>query len=199
MTRLFLAVCILAVNFSFAQTAPVSAETKSNQLNDRYLLMKSSSQTFQDYKVIKEVVLDGFWRQVLDSVRSQKNSMREATEKITQLEASLHAIEATLKKEHEEAAEIIHASTHISVLGIEFKKSVFLTILTFVLAAFVIGVGLIIAKMKMMSTNMKEKILIADLVTKEYDDFKRKALEKQTKLSRELQNERNKLEELRTR
>ena len=37
------------------------------------------------------------------------------------------------------------------------------------------------------------------MITHEYEEFKRKTLEKQTKLSRELQSERNKMEELKIR
>jgi hypothetical protein len=44
---------------------------------------------------------------------------------------------------------------------------------------------------------MKEKELIAHTLTQEFEEYKKKALEKQTKLSRELQNERNRLVDMR--
>lgn len=198
MNRLFLAITLLASSLSYAQPASVSQEEKNYTLNERYSLMKSKSQTFQDYKVIKEFVLDGVWKIVVDTVSGQKIRLAKSQEKISELEASLQSVEMTLKKEREASAEIVYDSIHISVLGIDFKKGTFLTLSIFVLAACVVMISFIAGRMRLMSVNMKEKIVIADLVTHEYEEFKRRALEKQTKLSRELQNERNKLEEIKT-
>lgn len=196
MPRLLIIFSLLASHLSFSQPASVSLEGKDHTLAERYHLMKSNSQTFQDYKVIKEFVLDGVWKIVMDSVKGQRLLIAQSRATISQLEANLQSALLTLKKERESAAEVVHDSTHISILGIDFKKSTFLTLSTFVFAAFVLIIGFIVGKMKLMYANMKEKILVADMITHEYEEFKRKALEKQTKLSRELQNERNRIEEL---
>ncbi len=196
MPRLLIIFSLLASHLSFSQPASVSLEGKDHTLAERYHLMKSNSQTFQDYKVIKEFVLDGVWEIVMDSVKGQRLLIKQSEENKMQLEAHLLSVEMTLKKEREAAAEIQHDSTHISILGIDFKKSTFLTFATFVLAAFVLLISIAVGNMKVMRTRMKEKIVIADMITHEYEEFKRKALEKQTKLSRELQNERNRIEEL---
>ncbi|MEK6780347.1 MAG: hypothetical protein AABY93_01490 [Bacteroidota bacterium] len=196
MTRLFLAISLLTANLSFAQPASISLEGKNNTLNERYHLMKSNSQTFQDYKVIKEFVLDGVWKIVMDSVKKQRLTIVQSHETISQLEANLKSVELTLKKERESAAEVVYGSIHISILGFDFRKSVFLTLLTFVFAGFVIVISFAIGNMNVMRTRMKEKMVIADVVSNEYEEFKRKTLEKQMKLSRELQTERNRIEEL---
>ena len=51
--------------------------------------------------------------------------------------------------------------------------------------------------MKMLQGDLKEKALIADSIAHEFEEFKKKSMEKQTKLSRELQNERNKWQDYR--
>jgi len=197
MIRPFLAMSLLAANLSFAQPASVSLEGKNNTLDERYHLMKTNSQTFQDYKVIKAYVLDGVWKIAMDTVKFQKGAIAQSKDKISELEASLQASELTLKKERDDAASIQHNSTHISVLGIDFAKSSFLTLASFLLAGLVAAIVFITGKMRLMGTHLKEKVMVADMIANEYDDFKRRALDKQMKLSRELQNERNKLEELR--
>ena len=196
MARLILSICLLASHLSFSQPASISLEGKDHTLTERYHLMKSNSQTFQDYKVIKEIVLDGVWKIVMDSVKRQRLLIKQSEENKMQLAANLLSVEMTLKKERETATEVQYNSTHISILGIDFKKSTFLTLATFVLAAFVLLISITVGNMKVMRTRMKEKIMIADMITHEYEEFKRKTLEKQTKLSRELQNERNRIEEL---
>jgi len=50
-----------------------------------------------------------------------------------------------------------------------------------------------LTKIKLVQATAKEKIIIADAVTREFDEFKKKAMEKQIKLARELQDERNKV------
>lgn len=199
MARLLFFIGLLASTLSFAQIANVSQEAKNQGLSERYKLMKSNSQTFQDYKVIKEITLDGFWKIVMDSVNGQNILVAKTKENNARLEADLNVAELTLKKEREAASQVLYDSTHISIVGIDFSKKVFLIITSVILVAFVLLISFIIGNMKLMRSNMKEKIVIADLISHEYEGFKRKTLEKQTKLSRELQNERNKLEELKTR
>jgi uncharacterized membrane protein len=66
--------------------------------------------------------------------------------------------------------------------------------------AILIIAGLVLAgvlySMKVLKKNLNEKEELASAISNEYEDYKRKAMDKQTKLSRELQNERNKLQEL---
>ena len=196
MSRIIFSLCLLTSHLSFSQQASLALEAKDHSLTERYELMKSNSQTFQDYKVIKEFVLDGVWKIVVDSVKKQQLLLKQSSEHVSRLEASLKAVELTLKKERESAAEVVFDSTHISLLGIDFNKSTFLMLLSFVFAGCVILISLTLGRMKVMRIKMKEKMLMADLINNEYDEFKRKTLEKQTKLLRELQTERNKIEEL---
>jgi Skp family chaperone for outer membrane proteins len=83
------------------------------------------------------------------------------------------------------------------VLGIPFTKGFFILFVAAVIGALAIVLSIAFARVKIASSLVKEKTLIADSTVLEFDDFKKKAMEKQTKLSRELQNERNKWQEYR--
>jgi hypothetical protein len=93
--------------------------------------------------------------------------------------------------------EITFDSNHISVLGIPFGKGTFIFLSAALIAGLVIALFAMLGRMKVLNSGMKEKALIAHTLTQEFEEYKRKALEKQTKLSRELQNERNKIAEQR--
>lgn len=199
MARLFVTVCCLLVSvFTLAQSQPthVALAGKTHSLDQRYYLMKSNSQTYQDYKVIKEFVLEGFWKIVMDSVGEQRKLLAQAQQQITQLKVSLQSAENTLQREREASAQVVHDSTHVGLLGFDMRKSSFLSLVTFVFAGFIGVIGLMAGRMKLMAVHTKEKVVVADIISHEFEDFKRRSLEKQTKLSRELQNERNKIEEL---
>ena len=92
--------------------------------------------------------------------------------------------------------EIVHASTHIRVLGIDFDKGFFAGMVGIILLILGLVIAGIVYTMKMIRKNLTEKEDLMNTLSAEYEDYKRKAMDKQTKLSRELQNERNKLQEL---
>ncbi|MBL7875050.1 MAG: hypothetical protein JNL53_05270 [Cyclobacteriaceae bacterium] len=181
----------------FAQSAVKAIEDKDLNLKDRYQVMKSGSQTYEDYKVIKEYILDGFWKITLDSVNKQQASINDLESRITALEGELLASQKAIKEQQASVEEIVYDSKHISVIGIPFGKGAFLILTAIVVGALAIVIVTIMGRMKIARATMKEKELIAHTLTQEFDEYKKKALEKQTKLSRELQNERNKLFEMR--
>lgn len=177
-----------------AQTANNEILAKNDQtLKDRFLLMKSKSQSYQDYKVIKEYVLDGVLKIIQDSLQAKDAALRNVKADVNRLKEELNQANIALKQKEQSMEDVVYASTHISVIGIDFKKQTFLTIIVVLFLVLLAGVGLMSARLKMMHRSMREKAELFEITSKEYEDYKRKALEKQTKLSRELQDERNKM------
>ncbi len=190
---------ILTAGFigAFGQQSATDALKPDNQtLRERYLLMKMKSETYQDYNVIKKTTLDGMWRIVEDSVRAKQAVINQSKEEISRLKAELDNNTATLKAKEDSMKDIEYASTHITVLGIDFTKSFFGGLVGVLLLLAALAVAAVIYYMKIMRRDLAEKEDLANTISKEYEDYKRKAMDKQTKLSRELQNERNKLQEL---
>lgn len=189
--------CLIIAMPVFAQNPAPGSEALAKDtktLNERFVVLKEKSQSFKDYKVIKEVVLDAYWRLIMDSVRAQKVSIVKARQSITALDSSLADIKRQLQQKQDSMEAVEHASTHITVMGIDFQKGVFVTIIGILIAALVILIGVVLARLKMIHRSYKEKADTVDELNHEYEEFKRKAMDKQTKLSRELQDERNKLQ-----
>jgi hypothetical protein len=161
-------------------------------LDDRFSLVKAKSQSFQDYKVIKEFVLEGFWKITKDSVNKGKASLREAKAKIAQLENDVQVAKDNLKQKEASIEGITYDSTHISVIGIPFTKSAFIILVTVVVVGLVLALLALLGALRFTRSSMKERALTVDLLTKEFDEYKKKALDKETKILRQLQDERNK-------
>ena len=189
-------ICLAIYSFSFGQ-ATVDPLQENYSLKDRYAIMKAKSQTYQNYKVIKESVLDGVWKITQDSLNAKQAAIRSANQQIAQLKGEVQKVHGDMKAKDASVAEIVFDSAHINVLGIDFSKSVFLTIIGILIAALVAALVFIIARMKVLDKSIREKALTISMVSNEYEEYKKKAMEKQTKLSRELQDERNRLQELR--
>lgn len=161
-------------------------------LRERYGIMKSKSQTFKDYKVIKESVLDGVWKIAQDTLAGKQANLNQAKRDIDTLKKSLNETKLALQQKEDSMAETLHASTHISVIGIDVGKGTFLTIVGIIIAGLILLTLSVLARMKLLSKSVQERKLAVTMVTNEYEEYKRKAMEKQMKLSRELQDERNK-------
>jgi hypothetical protein len=177
--------------------APVVEQTDEDQANytlrERFTIMKTKSQNYREYKVIKETVLDGVWKIIRDSIAAKDAAIRKAKQDIAALNGQLGGVQDNLKQKEASMTEILYDSTHITVLGIDMEKGTFLTFIAVLLGALAVVVGTVIGRMKLMTKTLQEKKLAVNMVTNEYEDYKRKAMDKQTKLSRELQDERNKL------
>jgi hypothetical protein len=199
MIKLFATFFSLLVAFELtAQQPGAEALAKDNKtLHERYVILKEKSQTFKDYKVIKETVFDGMWVVISDSLKASKRNMNQAKLSIAALDSSLAKIKIQLQEKQDSMKEVEHASTHITILGIDFKKSVFGTMIAIVLLGLLAFIGVLIARLKVIHKSYREKADTVEEISHEYEDFKRKAMEKQTKLSRELQDERNKLQQMR--
>jgi len=196
MRPLILFACLLAGQAAFAQTPVTPADPKKPGLAEQYFQLKKSSSTFEDYKVIKEYALDVMWKSISDSIREERLKIRKANEQIATLQNDINTLRASLKMKEDSMQDVEFASTHISVFGVDFTKTMFLVIVALVVAGFVLLIAAMTGRLKWMYYAMKEKMDGLNMITTEYEEFKRKALEKQMKLSRELQNERNKLSEV---
>lgn len=178
--------------------AEASLEKNTNTLEERYFIMKNKSETFNEYKVIKEYILDGMWKLTQDSIQHQQALLQQAREEITQLKSQVAATAAALQLKEDSMEEVVHASTHINVLGISFGKNAFLGLVAAIMGGLVLVIALVTGRMKLVYTSLKEKMDLEHSLSREFENYKRNALEKQMKLSRELQDERNRLEEMRS-
>jgi hypothetical protein len=192
----FLLICVMIVSVSFAQPATDALKNDNQTLRERYLVMKTKSQNYQDYKVIKENLLDAWWKIVLDSVQAKQNSIRTANANIAKLQSELDQNKQALTAKEASMQDIVHSSTHIRVLGIEFDKGFFAGLVGSVILILALAIAVIMYTLKLSRNTLKEKADLAEGISREFEEYKRKAMDKQTKLSRELQNERNRLQEL---
>lgn len=189
----FLLIGLVVSTTGFSQKAS-DALVGEHSLRERYFIMKSKSQTYGEYKVIKESILDGVWKIIQDTIAAKEISIKSASTNITNLKSQLSQTEKTLKEKEQSMEEVLHASTHINVLGIDLPKGAFISIVAITVAGLLVLLGLIIARMKVQSKILSERNLAVNALSHEFDEYKHRAMDRQTKLSRELQDERNKLQ-----
>ena len=137
--------------------------------------------------------MDGVWKIANDTIAAKEASIKAAQANISKLKAELDKSLEAYKAKEKSMEEIMHASTHINVIGIDFNKGTFITTVAVIVAGLLVMLGLVIGRMKLQANSLAERNLAVSALTHEFDEYKHRAMERQTKLSRELQDERNKL------
>ena len=189
-------VSLLFATHLLAQSPAQEALEGQKTPEQRYDVMKSKSQTYGDYKVIKEYILDGVWKISLDSIRAARAARRNAEDAILSLKKELENTRYALRQKEADQAEIVYDSNHISLLGIGFEKATFVGLMSVIITGLLLLLGMLTGKLRLVTSSVREKMELLSATHAEFDDYKRKALDRQTKLSRELQTERNRLMEL---
>lgn len=192
-------IVLLFISFAtiVAQPAVVALEGKTMSPQDRFQLLKANSVSYSDYKIIHEKTLDGVWAILTDTLTRHDQLLHEASTKITHLQSEISFVRSELKTRENAMADIEFASTHMTVMGINFSKSGFL-FTTFMIFLALSGTAVVLGvHAKSMVHFVNESKVMVKTTTDEFDDYKRKAMDKYLKISRELQTERNKLSEIR--
>ena len=117
--------CWVALQTLSAQPAQTTVDLQKATLAERFQIMKSKSQTYEEYKVVKETVLDGVWKIVMDSLNFRKAQLHESGATIATLEHGLRSTQEALKQKEASLQDLIFDGTHISLLGINFGKKTF--------------------------------------------------------------------------
>lgn len=196
---LLVAVVLLLISAPVISQSESSTETSADQtLKVRFQEMLDKSESYTEYKVIKKTNLTLYSRAVQDSLkvnRSEigklKNIVNDQESQISQLSTRITDLESQLKKSEE-------LREGLSFLGINIHKTTYhLIVWTIIGALAAFGVfsytSFIRSNIVRSKTNKEYKTLEV-----EFEEFKKKSQEKQLKVARELQTERNRVEELKT-
>ena len=179
--------------------APLVPEVIDPSLKGQYEALLSKSKTYYTYKLINPVRLTAFYRSVADSISKERVSSRSAQAKITAQARTIDTLNSQIKG-NESSLESTNAKVNeISFLGIPFSKTTYNTLVWSIIIVLALALAFVVIRSAKNIHEAKYRTELYEEVSKEYQTFKVKANEKEKKLARELQDERNKLDELRTR
>lgn len=176
----------------------VSAQSRealegNHNLKDRFEIMKDKAESYNDYKVIKNSILDGVWKISMDSIAKLKNDLRTANATIAKVNGEIKGASDKVKAAETAMEASTYERTHMSLFGMHIAKGVFVTTSIVVVVALIIALLTVLSTFNVLRRSNREKELTIHGIMSEFDAFRKKALEKEVKISRELQSERNKL------
>lgn len=186
---------------SESNTALVPASTEEfiwpeENLTTQYNYLMERSETYNDYKVIKNIRIDTFWELVKDSVQILKNNLAGSEITINDQQAEIAGLKQTISANEASMANTEFMMTHIRFLGIDFSKSAYITINVAIVAGLILLLGFGFIQFNFNWQTTKQKVADYAKLEEDFGEFRSNSLEKQIKLSRELQTERNTLEQI---
>lgn len=185
--------CVYLLSVTLATAQSNEALEGNHTLNQRFELMKEKAESYNDYKVIKNTILNGVWKISMDSIAKVKSDLRTANATIAKLNGEIQGAADKVKAAEASMEQSAYERTHMTVFGMHIAKGVFVTTSLIVVVALVIALLTVLSTFNVLRRSNREKELTIHGIMSEFDAFRKKALEKEVKISRELQSERNKL------
>ena len=176
----------------------VNITVYSQKLDDQFQILNESSQTFKDYKVIKINELNDFWEIVLDSIQTNRDYNAGIVSRNKAQEEEIIQLREELAKNNLALQSMEYETSHIDVLGVPLSKTSYKIINFVIIIVLILGSGFLFLNLQERGRTAKVKIKAFETLESNFEEYKKATLEKQMKLRRELQTERNRLEQIRS-
>jgi len=182
------------------RTTYLTRDTVKNtdpSLNGQYRFMLSRTRTSADgYKMVAGYRIDQLWKSVSDTLRKERTALKGVQQKLTEQEKMVSYLKTEISGKDASLTENTNKVNEIRFLGIAFEKGTYNIIVWSIIGILAIGLIIVIATSGKNITEAKHRSQLYNEISDEYQAYKAKAVEKERKLARELQDERNKLDEL---
>lgn len=185
---LFLSLCLALTGNSIAQ----DRNTGKNPVDEDFSNLIENSNDYQGYKVVdyNELVnlknkTAQYFSTLSDEIVTQRNTIDQQQDQIAQLREDLENTKQELERVNAE-------KDAITFLGMPFSKGSYMSLMWGIIGLLVLALLFFIYRYKQSHAHTVEARNKLHSTEKEFDAYREKALEKEQRLGRQLQDERNK-------
>lgn len=182
-----------------SQTTNRKIDTVQNSdfsLNGQYQFMLSRSKTINGFKLINPYRLTGVWKSVTDSLQKNKTAMAKANAQIIAQEKSIEALKTQISEQEIQLTASSNKVDEINFLGMHFTKGTYNMMVWSIILILGLALFIVITRSAKNIMEARHRTELYEEISSEFQQYKSKANEKERKLARELQDERNIVEEL---
>jgi len=190
-THLLLALTLLFF-ISNLQSQTAKKFIDSVSINNQFENLIKNSNKYQDYKVVKLNWLLKLKSNINDSILASKEEILNATNTINNQKQKIDSLNTSLSTTKNEITTLKTQITTIQFLGIDFEKGLFKTIMLSIIGGLILFLLFFISKFKQSISITKQTKRNLKEVEDEYEEHRKKALEREQKVMRRLQDELNK-------
>mgnify|MGYP006200645681 CR=1 FL=1 len=185
---------LFTITLSFAQDSiQNSAQASMNGSLDKqfdYVVQKSNN--FQEYKVVKKDFLTILKRNSLDSVNRFKTELADLKNEFSNHATIVKQLKDTLKTTQTELDKLKIAQDNVSFFGAPISKTNYNLIMWGIVSVLLLILVIFVFQLKGSKSIASDAKNALEKLEDDYEEYKRKALEKEQKLGRQLQDEINK-------
>lgn len=195
----------LLVIILFLFSAPIASHSQSTEesssdqsLRTQFQEMLDKSESYTEYKVIKRSNLSQYSKAVQDSLRANRSEINNLKSTASDQNSQISTLSKRITDLETQLAQSEELRESLSFLGLNLNKATYHTmvwLIISVLAAFGVFAYTSFIRSNKITAKTKKEYKVLEV---EYEEHKKKSHEKQIKMGRELQTERNRVEELKT-
>lgn len=187
----FAAVALFFITLSiYSQSNIKLIDTVSIKNQFEYVL--DNSKALQDHKIVRSAWLLKLKSNVLDSLSASKNKMLLNSDMLNSQKQLIDSINKRLLESETVISTLIAEKDSISFFGIQFEKSIFKNLVSLLIIGLIVGLLFFITKFKQSNSITTQSKLALKQTEEEFAIYKEKALEREQKAMRRLQDELNK-------
>jgi len=170
-----------------AQPQPPQDKTLAGQYH--YLLSKIYSPAQQD-------LVGAFHKSFMDTLTQTRQALKASEGKLALQTKTIDSLQSSTKASGESLSEATAKRNEISLLGIGIDKSTYNIVMWGLVLVLGATAAIVIGRSGAASREARYRAQLYNELEEDYKNYKAKANEKEKKLARELQTERNKLDDL---
>nr|WP_299030937.1 tRNA (guanine-N1)-methyltransferase [uncultured Tenacibaculum sp.] len=184
----------IAFIFIFTQSiiAQENLSEQPNTVENQFNKLYKKSNNYQIYKVIKKNEYLRLQKSILDSIKAIKTDAAAKQVKINEQQKSITELQTKINTLNTDLTTSISKEDAISFVGIPLDKATYNTIVWGIIFALLAGLAFFIYKFNNSNVITKETKTLLTETEEEFEQYKRKSIEKEQKLRRQLQDEINK-------
>lgn len=183
-------ILVLFISILF-QTNLFAQEDVEQSLLDDFDEIVNKSNNYEDYKVVKKLQLKNFRNSLSKELESLENEIEELRKLSEEKDKKITELQSLLDTSEENLRETTAQRDQIIFFGAPMEKATYQTTMWGVIGVLILILILFLLKFKSNNSSTNEAKKQLGNVEKEFEEYKRKALEKQQKLGRELQDQKN--------
>ncbi len=177
-----------------AQTTPAEKQLSldNGSINDQFEFVIKKSSNWEEYEVIKKTWVRKLRGNVIDSLNLSKSNLVKARNEVASQLSQIEKLKTDLNTANTSLANVTTEKDSISFFGMQVKKGAYKGIMWGIIAALAGLLLLFVYKFRNSNVVTQEAKQNLNELELEYEEHRRRALEREQKVRRQLQDEINK-------
>ncbi len=193
----YLLVFTLLLSFfekTYAQEENISVDNALQQENieEQFDIVIKKSGKYQEYKVVKLVWINKLKANTIDTLKTLESKLNTSNLKIKEQKSTITGLEESLAKTNDNLSTITQEKDSINFLGIALTKTSYKSMMWIIIGILLGLLGFFIYRFKNSNSITLEARKALAETEAEFEDHRRRALEREQKVMRKLQDEINK-------